>query len=130
MANTKGQEVIAFFESSFADKHVLPDSLEFIWLRKAIAKYSLELDELHYDDEIMEFDCKLDDYMIETLAQYMRQIYQERQVSLVNKRVSIVGKDLSIDSGGNSKASERNHLEYISQELSEMIEHQKPSAYV
>ena len=33
MANTTAQEVIDFFESSFADKHVLPDSLELVWLR-------------------------------------------------------------------------------------------------
>lgn len=130
MGNTTAQEVILFFESSFADKQCIPDSLELMWLRKAVAKYTLELDELFYDSDLMEFDRKLDDYVIETLSQYMRQLYQERQVSLVNKRVSITGKDLTIDSGGNAKVAERNHLEYISQELSEMVEHQKPSAYV
>ena len=58
------------------------------------------------------------------------QMYQERQVSLANKRVSIVGKDLSIDGAGNTKTAERNHLEYIREKASDMVENQKPTAYV
>jgi hypothetical protein len=130
MANTKGQEVIDFFESSFADKQVLPDSLEMIWLRKAIGRYSLELDQLNYDEEIMSFDKKLDDYVITTLASFMKQMYQERQYSLVNKRVSIVGKDLSIDGSGSQKVHTKNELDYSEYQSSEIVEHQKPSAYV
>lgn len=130
MANTTAQEVIDFFESSFADKVIVPDSLEMVWLRKSIARYSVELDKLTYDSELMEFDSKLDDYIISTLSEFMKQLYQERQVSLVNKRVSIVGKDLSWDGNGNSKTAEKSHLEYIESKTSEMVDNQKPSAYV
>lgn len=73
----------------------MPESLEMIWLEKSIGRYSVELNPLNYDDELMQFDSKLDRYVIDTLAQFMLQMYQKRQVSLVNKRVSIVGKYLS-----------------------------------
>lgn len=130
MANTEAQEVIDFFESSFADRQILPDSLERVWLRRAISRYSKELDSLNYDDDTMKFDTKLDDYVISTLAQFMLQMYQERQVSLVNKRVSIVSKDLSVDGANGQKSAERNHLEHISYVASEMVENQKPTAYI
>ena len=129
MANTTAQEVIDFFESSFADKHVLPDSLELVWLRKAIGRYSIELDQLNYDEEIMQFDIKLNDYVISTLAEFMKQLYMERQYSLVNKRVSIVGKDLSIDGSGSQKTNTKNELDYVKYQASDMVENQKPTAY-
>lgn len=129
MANTEAKDVINSFESSFADKQVLPESLEIMWLKKAIGRYSVELDELNFDDELLQFNSKLDQYVIDTLAQFMLQMYQERQVSLVNKRVSIVGKDLSIDGSNGTKTAEKSHLDYITWNASEMVENQKPTAY-
>ena len=130
MANTTAQEVIDFFESSFADKHILPDSLELVWLRKAISRYSIELDQLNYDEEIMQFDTKLNDYVISTLAEFMKQLYMERQYSLVNKRVSIVGKDLSWDASNSSKKYTKDELDYTSNKTVNMVENQKPTAYI
>ena len=130
MVNTHAKEVIDSFESSFADKQVLPESLEIVWLKKAIGRYSVELDKLNFDDELLEFDCKLDRYVIDTLAQFMYQLYQERQVSLVNKRVSIVGKDVSIDGSNGTKTAEKAHLEYVSEEARNMVENQKPTALI
>ena len=130
MANTTAQEVIDFFESSFADKHVLPDSLELVWLRKAIGRYSIELDQLNYDEEIMQFDTKLNDYVISTLAEFMKQLYMERQYSLINKRVSIVGKDLSWDASNSSKKYTKDELDYTSNKTVNMVENQKPTAYI
>lgn len=127
--NTTAQDVIDSFESSFADKQVLPESLEMIWLEKAIGRYSIELDPLNYDEELTQFDSKLDRYVIDTLAQFMLQMYQERQVSLVNKRISIVGKDLSIDGSNGTKTAEKSHLDYIAWNSSDMVEKQKPPAY-
>ena len=126
---TTAQDVIDSFESSFADKQVLPESLEMIWLEKAIGRYSVELDPLNYDEELTQFDSKLDRYVIDTLAQFMLQMYQERQVSLVNKRISIVGKDLSIDGSNGTKTAEKSHLDYITWNSSDMVEKQKPPAY-
>lgn len=130
MQNTSASEIIEFFESSFADKHVIPLELELVWLKKAIGRYSKELTELSFDEELLEFNCKLDTYIVDTLAQMMKQFYQEREVSKVNKRVSIVGKDLSWDASGNSKKYVKDELDYISDETDEMIDNQKPTAYV
>ena len=129
MANTTAQEIIDFFESSFGDRHVLPDSLEQIWLRKAISRYSLELDPLNYDDKLMQFDTKLDDYIISTLAEFMKQLYLERQYDIVNKRVAITGKDLTLDGGSMQKVHTKNELDYTKSESSKLVESQKPTAY-
>lgn len=129
MANTTAQEVIDSFESSFADRQVLPESLEMIWLKKAIGRFSVELEPLNFDEETSEFDTALDRYAIDTLAAFMKQSYMERQYSLVNKRVSIVGKDLSIDGGNGQKTHTKNELEYAQYQSTDMIENQKPTAY-
>lgn len=129
MDNTTANDVIQSFEASFVDKREIPLSLEMEWLRKAVGRFSIELDPINFDDEIQEFDCKLDRYVIDTLAEFMVQMYQERQVSLVNKRVSISGKDISIDGSNGTKTAERNHLEYIREKASDMVENQKPTAY-
>ncbi len=123
-------DVYDSFDSSFRDKEIIPDSLKRIWLKKAIARYSVELDTLDFDDETDSFGVTIDQYVIDTLAAFMKQMYQEREVSKVNKRVSIVGKDLSLDSGGHSKTASRAELEYDSSKSEHMIQMQKPTAYV
>ena len=60
MSNTTANEVIQSFESSFADKSVLPESLEMEWLKKAIGRYSIELNDLNFDPELNQFDTRLD----------------------------------------------------------------------
>lgn len=130
MANTNAREIIDSFESSFGDKRVLPESLEMVWLKKAIGRYSIELDPLTFDEELLEFDCKLDRYVIDTLAEFMKQLYMERQYSIVNKRISIVGKDLSWDASNNSKKYTKDELDYTSNKTVNMVENQKPTAYI
>lgn len=127
---TTADEVVDFFESSFADKQVIPLELELIWLRRAISRYSMELDPLNFDSKILCFDVKLDDAVISTLSAFMKEYYQERQVSKVNKRVSIVGKDLSIDGSNGTKTSEKAHLEYVAEQSRELVENQKPTAFI
>lgn len=130
MSNTTANDVIQSFESSFVDKKMLPASLELEWLKKAVGRYSIELDPINFDEEIQEFDCKLNRYVIDTLAAFMKQMYMERQWSLVNKRVSIVGKDLSIGASDNSKKYTQEELSYAESQSIDMIENQKPTAYV
>lgn len=130
MANTTANDVIESFESEFVDKHVLPESLEIMWLKKAVGRYSTELTELQFDEDMLEFNCKLKQYVIDTLAKFMMQMYQQRQVSLANKRTAIVGKDLSIDGNNGSKTAERLLLDRIESEAIEMVENQKETAFV
>ena len=130
MKNTSASEIIEVFESSFADKHVIPLDLELVWLKKAIGRYSKELTDLTFDEETLEFNCVLDMYVKDTLAQMMKKFYQERELSKVNKRVSIVGREISIDGSGNSKTAAKNELNYVVSEVTDMVENQKPTAYV
>lgn len=132
MANTQttAQEVYDSFEASFQDKSIIPEELEFVWLQKAVARYSVELDPIHFDEENLIFDTKLDRYIIDTLGAFMKQSYQEREVSKVNKRVSIVGKDISIDGNNGSKTAAKNELSYDESKSNQMVDNQKPTAYV
>lgn len=130
MANTTAQDVFDSFESSFRDKQVISDDLEFVWLLKAIGRYSVELDELTFDESTLEFDRKLDRYAIDTLGAFMKQSYQEREVSRVNKRVSIVGRDLSIDGSNGQKTAARSELDYDTSKSIEMINNVLPTTYV
>lgn len=130
MDNTQAQEVFDSFESSFQDKSIIPVDLEIEWLLKAIGRYSIELDPLSFDRLTLTFDKKLDRFVIDTLAAFMKQSYQEREVSKVNKRVSIVSKDISIDGNNGSKTAAREELNYDSAKTADMIFAQMPTAYV
>lgn len=127
--NTTAQEVFDSFEGMFADKHIIPDGLELLWLKKAVARFSVELDPLTFDSENLEFSNKLNQYVIDTLAAFMKQMYQEREVSKVNKRVSIVTKDISVDGNGNAKTAAKSELDYCDTQSKEMIFDQMPTAY-
>ena len=127
--NTTAQDVFDSFESSFADKVVIPDALEMQWLKKAVGRYSVELEALSFDPVSKAFDSDIGQYAVDTLAMFMKQYYQEREVSRINKQISIVGKDLSIDGQGHGKTAARNELEYIERQSNIMASNQKPTAY-
>lgn len=130
MGNTTANEVIQSFESSFADKSVLPESLEMEWFKKAVGRYSAELSDLNFDVELNQFDTRLDRYTIDTLAEFMKQSYQERQYSKVNKRISITGKDLGIDGSNGSKTATKAELDYVTEKANSMVNNQKVTAFV
>ena len=130
MGNTTANEVIQSFESSFADKTVLPLSLEMEWFKKAIGRYSAELSDLHFDVELNQFDSELDRYVIDTLAEFMKQSYQERQYSKVNKRISITGKDIGIDGSNGSKTATKAELDYVAEKANTMVGNRKVTAFI
>ena len=111
---TTAKEVFDSFEASFQDKSIIPEELELIWLEKAVARFSIEVEPIEFDSDLMMFNKKLNRYVIDTLGAFMKQSYQEREVSKVNKRISIVGKDLSIDGNNGSKTAAREELDYDS----------------
>lgn len=127
--NTTYEEIIKSFHSTFQDKVVIPESLEKEWFLKAVGKYSFEIDPIIYIDELEEFDSQLNRYTIDTLGLMMKKFYQERELSKVNKRISIVSKDLSIDGSNGSKTATKNELDKVCEELDNMIYKQTPSAY-
>lgn len=127
---TTARDVYDSFEASFQDKCVIPEELERIWLLKAIGRYSVELDTLTFDEDNNVFNGKLNRYVIDTLATFMKQSYQERETSKVNKRVSIVSKEISVNGNGYDKVAARNELEYDRNKSAEMVDNMKPTAYV
>jgi len=126
---TTYQDVIQSFHSTFQHKTILPESLEREWFMKAVGKYSYEIDPLNFDEELLEFDSRLDRYAVDTLGSMMKKFYQQRELSKVNKRISIVGKDLSLDGSNGSKTATKAELEMASSEVDEMLYKQTPSAY-
>ena len=131
MANnvTTYDDIINSFHSTFQDKAVIPEALEKEWCLKAIGRYSHEISELNFDEDLLCFNIKLDRYVVDTLGLLMKKFYQERELSKANKRISIVGKDISINSGmSNSKYAE-NELAQVTTEVDEMLYRQTPTAY-
>jgi len=124
------EEIIESFEGSFADRKIIPKELKVLWLKKAIGRYSTELKELEFDEEYLEFNEKLKRYTIDTLANFMTELYQKRQVSKVNKTARIVGKDISIDGGDGLKKYNESELHEIKYDSKEMIHNQKKTVYV
>ena len=129
MAVTTAQEVFDSFEASFQDKSVIPESLEMLWLKKAVAQYSAEIEDIVYDEENAVFAETLEQYVIDILAQMMKVYYMEREVSKVNKRVSIVSKDISIDGNNGSKTAAKNELDYNDIKMNVMTANRKTPAY-
>ena len=127
---TTAKEVFDSFEASFQDKSIIPEELELVWLEKAVARFSIEVEPIEFDSDLMMFNKKLNRYVIDTLGAFMKQSYQEREVSKVNKRISIVGKDLSIDGNNGSKTAAREELDYDSKKSKQMVSNQIPSSYV
>lgn len=130
MEYTNAQDVFDSFESSFRDKEVIPEGLKLVWLKKAVARYSTELDPIEFNEDGMVFEPAIDQYVIDTLAAFMKQMYQERETSKVNKRVSITSKDISVDGSGHTKVAAREELLYDEAKSGFMVQNQKPTAYV
>ena len=126
---TQFSEVIESFHSSFMDKTEIPDSLELMWLKRAIAEYGTEISPLEYDEEIGEFLETIDQYVIDTLATMMKVMYLQRHYSKVNKIASIVGRDLSVNGTNGLQKYTKDELEIVKADLAERISNLKPTAY-
>lgn len=126
---TQLSEVIESFHSSFMDKTEIPESLEIMWLKKAVAEYSTEISPLKYDEETGSFSEDLGQYIIDVLATMMKVMYLQRHYSKVNKIASIVGKDLSVNGQGNLSKYAEDELSKTKLDLELMLSNLKPTAY-
>lgn len=126
---TTFSEVIESFESSFADKKEIPESLINMWLIKAIGDYGVEISPLNFDLELEEFDSEIDRYTIDTLALMIKIKYIEREYNKNVKIASIVGKDLSINGTNGLQKYTKDDLEKSKQDLIERLDNLKPTAY-
>lgn len=126
---TQFSDVIESFHSTFADKTEIPDSLELMWLKKAVAEYSIDISPLGYNEVCGEFSEILDQYVIDTLAIMMKVMYLQRHYSKVNKIASIVGKDISVNGQGNLSKYAEDELVKTQADLEKRLFNLKPTAY-
>jgi hypothetical protein len=126
---TKKSDVIDSFHSSFMDKKEIPETLETIWLLKAIGFYSVEISPLSYDEVLQEFDSILSRCTIDILGTMIKIYYLEREYSRVNKIASIVGKDLSVNGNSNLSKYTENELRQTKDYLADLINKLKTTAY-
>lgn len=126
---TNKSDVINSFHSSFMDKNEIPEALEDVWLLKAIGWYSVEISPLSYDETLQEFDSVLSRYTIDILGIMMKVYYLERSYSRVNKIASIIGKDLSVNSGMSLSKYTENELNKTKDYLSDLINKLKTTAF-
>lgn len=127
---TSKSDVINSFHSSFMDKKEIPETLEEVWLLKAIGYYSIEISPLSYDETLQEFDSVLSRYTIDTLGTMMKIYYLEREYSRVNKIASIVGKDLSVNGNSNLSKYAESELNETKDYLSDLVNKLKTTAYI
>ena len=118
---TQFSEVIDSFHSIIMDKKEIPESLEVMWLKKAVAELSVATNPIEYDEETGEFNPNIGQYVIDTLALLMKSYYVAREVSKNNKIASIVGKDLSINGNNGLQKYSKEEYDTIRVEISEMI---------
>ena len=118
---TQFSEVIDSFHSIIMDKRELPESLELMWLKKAIAEYGVELSPLEYDEEIGEFKTDIGQYSIDTLSLLMKSYYVSREVSKNNKIATIVAKDISINGNNGLQKYSKEEYDTLMVEISERI---------
>ena len=118
---TQFSEVIDGFHAIIADKKEIPESLELMWLKKAIAEYGIELSPLEYNEEISEFKTDIGQYSIDTLSLLMKSYYVSREVSKNNKIASIVAKDISINGNNGLQKYSKEEYDTLMVEISERI---------
>ena len=76
--NTTYEDVLNSFHSTFQDKVELPELLEKEWFKKAVGKFSFEIDSINYDENLEEFDTKLNRYVVDTLGLSRKRIIQSK----------------------------------------------------
>lgn len=127
---TTANDVFDMFYSSFQDNFELPDTLLLQWLNKAIIRYNLETgNDIKFDKDLMEFDSQLDGKTVVLLGMLIKQYYQEREVSRVNKIVSMKGSSMSIDGQGTTKKYAQEELNFTIEQVNGMFAKIKPTAY-
>ena len=133
MADISFTEVYNAFEATFADKIEIDETLEYQWLKMAVAEWNIELaDEnitLTIDEDSKNISPAIDQYNIDLLGAMMKEFYQEREFSRVNKIGSIVGKDLSVNSGMSLSKYSKEDLENAKENVAQMLNKLKPTAY-
>lgn len=129
MSKTTYNDVLKSFQSLPQSKYILADGLVKQWFLDALGEYELELESLNYNDETQEFNLKLKQYQIKTIALIMYTYYLTRELSRAEKLSGISGKDISITGGDESKRTIINDLKLEMSKVNDLLNKQKQHSY-
>ena len=127
--NANIKDVIKFFESRYIDTSELPDDLVLCWAEASVGMYEREVRSLHYNPETQQFSEQMSIGLIDILAYIMKMFYLEREFDRVNKKINIIGKDLSLNDTGTAKKMTLAELEYVKSQVYLLLDQSKTSAY-
>ena len=127
--NTNIQDIITVFESRYVETSGLPEELVNCWAEMAVGVYEREVNDLKYDSCSKTFKTAIPFGTIDTLAYIMKMFYLEREFDRVNKKINIIGKDLSLNDTGTAKKMTLAELEYVKNQVHLLLDQSKTSAY-
>lgn len=127
---TTYEDVVYSFNSTFADKHILPDGLVKQWFLDSVGEFSLDVKKLLFDVESDKFSTQLEQWEIRSLGLMMKIKYCTREVSRINKINNIIGKDISLNNTDSAKKQAESDMLNEMNKLSILLSKQKPTAYV
>ena len=120
-------DVIESFHTLIRERYQLPTGLEDMWFNQAMAQYALEIGDIHYIQDSMEFDEDVPLVVIHTLARLMQVMYIERELSRVNKINNIITNDIKLNGNGETKKYTYNELIEARATAADYINKQKTS---
>lgn len=126
---TSLEQIINVFETKYVDISPLPNGLVQLWAELAIADYEREVESLDYNSELKCFRKEVPLKIIGIIADIVRVYYLERELDRQNKKINIIGKDLSLNDTGNAKKMTLEELKYARAKVELRLDQAKQPAY-
>lgn len=123
------EQIIEIFETKYVDASTLPDGLISLWAKLAIADYEREVSPLKFDVQNEVFKNGISLITMDVIANIMKLYYLEREFDRQNKKINIVGKDLSLNDTSNAKKMTLSELEYFKSKVDLLLDQAKTPAY-
>lgn len=123
------EQIVEIFETKYVDASVLPDELVRLWAKLAIADYEREVTSLQFDSLNGVFENSISIRTMDVIANIMKLYYLEREFDRQNKKINIIGKDLSLNDTSNAKKLTLAELEYYKSKVSLLLDQEKTPAY-
>lgn len=122
------EDIIQIFESRYVDTP-LPDGLVECWADIAIGEYEREVGSLGYNKLTGEFTANINTGILDTIAYIMKLYYCEREFDRINKKINIIGKDLSLNDTKGAKEMAYRELQYVREQVALRLDQSKTPAY-
>ena len=123
------EQIVEIFETKYVDASALPDGLVLLWAKLAIADYEREVTSLQFDSLNGVFENSISIKTMDVIANIMKLYYLEREFDRQNKKINIIGKDLSLNDTSNAKKMTLAELEYYKSKVSLLLDQEKTPAY-